>query len=67
MAVAFPATIAICALAIFFCLQIPNGRYSIDWWGNNVVALSCEGEGGCSDFQIPEKSYSGHDPGTFNG
>lgn len=67
VAAAFPAGIAICALVIFFCLSIPHGGIDIEWWGNTVTGLGCEGQGGCPRLPIPERGYFGDAPGTFKG
>jgi hypothetical protein len=63
IAAAFPAGIALAALVIFFCLQIPKGGLAIEWWGNDVVYQGCEGTA-CVRFEIPEKGYFGPDPNT---
>jgi len=44
LAAAFPCGIAVCAIIIFFGLQVPHGGIEVNWWGNNVVNLGCEGE-----------------------
>ncbi|WVQ66274.1 OPT family small oligopeptide transporter [Kwoniella botswanensis] len=62
----FSTGIALSGLFIFFALQIPKGgTLSIDWWGNNVVNLGCEGQGGCPRLDIPEVGYFGPAPGTY--
>ncbi|OCF34038.1 OPT family small oligopeptide transporter [Kwoniella heveanensis BCC8398] len=64
---AFSTGIALSALVIFFALQIPKGgTLAIDWWGNNVVNLGCEGQGGCPRLDIPEVGYFGPAPGTYS-
>lgn len=64
VAASFPAAIAVCSIVIFFALEIPNGGYSIEWWGNDVVGLGCEGLGGCPRLDIPEVGYFGDAPGS---
>ncbi|ORY23682.1 OPT oligopeptide transporter protein-domain-containing protein [Naematelia encephala] len=62
---AFSTGIAIAAIIMFFALEMPKGGFSIDWWGNNVVALGCEGEGGCARLPMPDAGYFGPAPGTY--
>ncbi|WVW83737.1 OPT family small oligopeptide transporter [Kwoniella bestiolae CBS 10118] len=63
---AFSCGIALSGLFIFFTLQIPKGgNIAIDWWGNNVVNLGCEGQGGCPRLDIPEVGYFGPAPGDY--
>ncbi|GFZ47046.1 hypothetical protein JCM24511_04272 [Saitozyma sp. JCM 24511] len=65
LAAAFPAGIAISAVVIF-ALEIPGGGLAINWWGNNIEAVGCEGNGGCPRLTtLPEVGYFGGDPGTF--
>ena len=67
LASAFPTGIAVSAVIIFFALQIPKGGLSIDWWGNNVVGLGCDGQGGCPLYSdLPEQGYFGPPQGQFN-
>ena len=66
LAASFPSAIAIIAVIIFFGLEIPKGGLSIDWWGNNVVDLGCEGEGGCPLIaELPAQGYFGPPQGQF--
>jgi hypothetical protein len=51
---------------MFFVLQLPKGGVVIDWWGNNVVALGCEGQGGCPNLPIPDVGYFGPAPGEYH-
>lgn len=53
--------IALAAIVIFFALEIPN--VEIDWWGNDVSYLGCEGSA-CRRFEIPDVGYFGPEPGT---
>jgi len=62
LAAAFQAGIAISAIVIFFALQLPG--VEIDWWGNDVVGLGCEGTT-CPRLPIPDIGYFGPAPGTF--
>nr|XP_031857404.1 OPT family small oligopeptide transporter [Kwoniella shandongensis]KAA5524476.1 OPT family small oligopeptide transporter [Kwoniella shandongensis] len=63
---AFSCGIALCALVIFFALEIPkDGALYIDWWGNNVGSLGCEGTGGCARLAVPDVGYFGPAPGTY--
>lgn len=48
---------------MFFGLAIPEK--SIDWWGNSVTSIGCEGAY-CVLKEIPEKGYFGPDPGNFH-
>ena len=63
IAAAFPAGIALSAILIFFCLQIPKGGLSINWWGNSVSYEGCEGTA-CVRMVIPEVGYFGQAPGS---
>jgi hypothetical protein len=66
LASAFPTGIAFSAVVIFFALQIPKGGLSIDWWGNTVTALGCEGESGCPLYaNLPDAGYFGAPKGQF--
>lgn len=60
---AFSCGIAISSIIMFFALAIPEKE--IDWWGNRVISLGCEGKP-CPRLPIPEKGYFGPDPGTFH-
>ncbi|KAK8845358.1 OPT family small oligopeptide transporter [Kwoniella newhampshirensis] len=63
---AFSCGIAIAGLFIFFALELPKGGLSIDWWGNNVVGLGCEGAGGCPRLPVPDVGYFGPAPGSYS-
>jgi hypothetical protein len=65
VAAAFPAGIAVSALVIFFALAIPKGGLSVDWWGNSVTGLGCEGNGGCPRLVVEEGGYFGPAPGHY--
>ena len=57
---AFSCGIAISAMIIFFALNLPKGgTLSLDWWGNSVVNLGCEGDGGCPRLEIGESGIFG--------
>lgn len=58
----FSSAIAISGLVIFFAVQWSN--FSIDWWGNNVPYLGCEGAA-CTLLEIPDVGYFGPGPGEF--
>lgn len=62
---AFSCGIALCGLFIFFALELPKGGLSIDWWGNDVIGLGCEGAYGCPRLPVPDVGYFGPAPGTF--
>ncbi|KZV69639.1 OPT superfamily oligopeptide transporter [Peniophora sp. CONT] len=62
---AFSCGIALCGLFIFFALELPKGGLSIDWWGNDVTALGCEGAYGCPRLPVPDVGYFGPAPGAF--
>nr|WVH01952.1 OPT oligopeptide transporter protein [Naematelia aurantialba] len=63
LAAAWMAAIAIAAIVIFFALDIPG--VELDWWGNDVSYLGCEGTA-CTRLPIPDSGYFGPDPGTYN-
>ncbi|KAJ7889565.1 OPT-domain-containing protein [Mycena olivaceomarginata] len=60
---AFSASIAICAVVIFFAVQWPN--VSIDWIGNNRPFLGCDNDG-CPRLPIPDSGFFGPGPGEFH-
>ena len=61
----FSCGVAVTATIVFFALYIPKGGISIDWWGNNVVSLGCDGAGGCPLLELPDVGYFGPPKGSF--
>ncbi|KAK7046359.1 OPT-domain-containing protein [Favolaschia claudopus] len=60
---AFSASIAICAVVIFFGVEWTN--VSIDWIGNNRPFEGCDADG-CPRLPIPDKGFFGPGPGEFH-
>lgn len=44
LSAALDSSLAVSAIAIFFCVVFPTGKY-IDWWGNNVNSNTIDGLG----------------------
>jgi hypothetical protein len=63
LAAAWMAAIALCAIVIFFALQIPD--VELTWWGNSPMGDdACENIGGCPRFAVPDVGYFGSEPGS---
>lgn len=66
LASAFPTGIAVAAIIIFFALEIPKGGLELNWWGNTVNNVGCEGDGGCPLYpDLPAQGYFGPAKGFF--
>ncbi|WOO80299.1 Oligopeptide transporter 2 [Vanrija pseudolonga] len=59
---ALSAGIAICAIVIFFALQISD--INLEWWGNSEYDKGCE-TAACVRLPLPEKGYFGPEKGHF--
>ncbi|OPB41958.1 hypothetical protein A0O28_0030750 [Trichoderma guizhouense] len=63
LSAAFSAGIAISAIIQFFALTYRG--INMDWWGNNVVNMGCEGTA-CPLNKLPEGEFFGPAPGHYN-
>ncbi|QYT00822.1 hypothetical protein H0G86_007889 [Trichoderma simmonsii] len=63
LSAAFSAGIAISAIIQFFALTYRG--ITLDWWGNNVVNMGCEGTA-CPLKKLPEGEFFGPAPGHYN-
>ncbi|KAL7932662.1 OPT oligopeptide transporter domain-containing protein [Trichoderma chlorosporum] len=63
LSAAFSAGIAISAIIQFFALTYRG--ITLDWWGNNVINLGCEGVP-CPLKKLPEGQFFGPAPGHYN-
>ncbi|KAL7946566.1 OPT oligopeptide transporter domain-containing protein [Trichoderma barbatum] len=63
LSAAFSAGIAISAIVQFFSLTYQG--IELDWWGNSVVSMGCEGAA-CPLKKLPEGQFFGPAPGHYN-
>lgn len=62
LSASWSSAIAIAAIIIFFGLQW--SEIELNWWGNNVVSMGCEGKA-CTRFVLEEGGYFGPGIGEF--
>ncbi|KAG4417006.1 hypothetical protein IFR04_009847 [Cadophora malorum] len=62
LSASWSSAIAIAAIIIFFGLQW--SEIELNWWGNNVVSMGCEGQA-CTRFVLEEGGYFGPGIGEF--
>lgn len=59
---AFSTAIAVCAIVVFFAIQLPE--VELNWWGNTVSYEGCEGTA-CTALEVPETGF-GPAVGSFH-
>ena len=63
LSASFSSAIAIAAIFIFFCFQLPE--IELPWWGNDVVGYVCEGDP-CTLKTVADGEYFGPRIGEFH-
>lgn len=56
--------LAICAIILFFCVQLPGGEMPA-YWGTNIVSDTLDGAGAAIRKVLPDGEYFGPRIGEF--
>jgi len=50
--------LALCAIILFFCVQLPGGAMP-DYWGTTIVSTTLDGAGAAIRKVVPDGEYFG--------